>query len=86
MELELARNAARDHWASLSISDNKLVRLTDTDSPILDSRDVAEVHRMRVHRLLQRLISEGKKSPLRTISEHLSPVHAVTLYVSYGLT
>ena len=78
----LDRAIARDDWNTLGIAKNKVARLTkDAESPIFDSESINEISQIRAHRLWERLVVEDKKRPMRTLSEHLRPAHAVTLCV-----
>ncbi|RDB26057.1 hypothetical protein Hypma_006543 [Hypsizygus marmoreus] len=80
-EINAAGAIARRDWESLSIPASKIACLNGgTASPIVDGQNVGEIHHMRAHRLLQRLVSQAKKIPTKSISEHLGSVHAVTLF------
>lgn len=51
-------------------------------SPVFDYEKVTQVPEWRAHQLLQQLNNTQvtKKRPAKFISDHLSSVHAVTLY------
>ncbi|KAG5638769.1 hypothetical protein H0H81_010190 [Sphagnurus paluster] len=83
---EWSRVTAANDWATLSIPAHKVARLGfDAGSPIFDGKDIGEVQDMRAHRLFHRLLFEGKKRAVKSLSEHLSPVHAVTLFALMSL-
>ncbi|KAF8071974.1 hypothetical protein FPV67DRAFT_1747884 [Lyophyllum atratum] len=83
---KLSWNTATDDWNSLSIPPSKVARLSlGRGSPIVDSRDIGQVQDIRAHRLFQRLLSEAKKRSAKSLSDHLSPVHAVTLFALMSL-
>ncbi|KAF5382101.1 hypothetical protein D9615_004332 [Tricholomella constricta] len=81
-----SRATATSDWNTLSIPTNKIARLgVDSAAPIFDSMDISKVQHMRAHRLFQRLLSEAKKRQVKSLADHLSPVHAVTLFALMSL-
>ena len=76
-----ARNDAKSTWTSLSVPIGKTLRLgSRTPSRILSSSEIKKLDSYRAHRVLQRLVLHTKKQTIRTLSDHLSSVPAVTLY------
>lgn len=83
-------NACED-WEGLHIPSQKVVNLNkDSTSPVFDVGKVDDIQYLTAHQVLQHLVAQTtqtkKKAPVKSISEQLSSVHAVTLYVvSYRL-
>ncbi|KAG5644386.1 hypothetical protein DXG03_008614 [Asterophora parasitica] len=81
----LSRITAANDWKTLSIPPNKVARLSLAQSPIFDSRETKDIQDTRALRLFQRLVSEAKKRQAKSLADHLSPAHAVTLFALMSL-
>jgi hypothetical protein len=79
----VARITAHQDWENLRVDAAKTAHLNDgTESPIFDCRNVNHVTEWQTNQLLQHLnTTQTKKRSIKSISDHLSSVHAVTLYV-----
>jgi hypothetical protein len=81
-DIDAIRMTANEDWEALRIPSNKVVHLNKCSiSPVFDGRKIADIQYLRAHQVLQRLITQTKKGSVKSISEHLNSVHAVTLYV-----
>ncbi|KAG6813915.1 hypothetical protein H0H92_005764 [Tricholoma furcatifolium] len=86
---------ATREWDQLSIPSDKVVRLgLDSESPIFNGDNVNAIQDEPARHLLrkllytstmQKLLSSSKKRSVKGSLEHLSPAHAVTLWVSFTL-
>ncbi|KAF8227305.1 hypothetical protein L208DRAFT_1405696 [Tricholoma matsutake] len=83
----LARITAYQDWENLHVPAAKTAYLNDeTESPIFDCRNVNQVTESRADRLLQHLNNaHAKKRSIRSLSDQLSSVHAVTLFALMSL-
>ncbi|KAK2463398.1 hypothetical protein APHAL10511_004484 [Amanita phalloides] len=72
------RNNAERTWTSFVVPISRTLRLGHRS--ILSSSDIREVDSYRAHRALQRPFLYNKKQTIKTLSDHLSSVHAVTFF------
>ncbi|KAF8632197.1 hypothetical protein AX15_001963 [Amanita polypyramis BW_CC] len=76
-----ARDGAESVWTSLSVPVSKTLRLgSHSPSRILSSSEIQKLDSYRAHRVLQRLVLHTKKQTVKTLSDHLSSVPAVTFF------
>lgn len=75
------RRLARDDWDSLLVPASRTLRLKEGPSSVLfDSKDLCRVEPGRIHNVMQALlVQNAKKEPVKSVMEHLTSVHAVTL-------
>lgn len=75
------RASAERTWKMLSVPSGKTLRLGGhIGSPMIFGSELGNTNSFRVHRALQRLVLRNKKQPVKTISDHLSCVPAVTIF------
>ncbi|PFH52967.1 hypothetical protein AMATHDRAFT_1699 [Amanita thiersii Skay4041] len=78
---EVTRDAAEATWKLLSVPASKTLRLNRGSMPsILSSADLPNLEPCRVNRAFQKLFLHTKKQSIKTLSDHLSSVPAVTFF------
>ncbi|KAF9468100.1 hypothetical protein BDZ94DRAFT_1154735 [Collybia nuda] len=85
-DIDATRMIACEDWETLRVPSDKVLNLNeDLNSPVFDVGKVNNIHHFAAHQILQRLLTQAKKGSVKSISEHLNSVHAVTLFALMSL-